>query len=68
MNMKKVAAWIHIVVICLIVGYGSFEMYKGRFEMAFASLPLLMGYYVFFVASRKKAALREDDEDSGDKL
>ena len=61
--MNRVAALIQFVVICLVIGFGTFQMFKGNFEFMFASLPLLMGYYVLLARARRKRELLEEEDD-----
>jgi hypothetical protein len=46
-------ATIQIIVIILIVGFGTWQLYLGHFEQALASFPLLIIYYLF-VTSRQR--------------
>ncbi len=52
--MKRVAAVVQIIVILLIVGYGTYHLYLGNFERSMATLPLLALYYIYLVAQNKK--------------
>ncbi len=51
--MKKTAAIIQIAVVLLLVGFGTYHLYKGNFGVSVATMPLLLVYYVFMVARRK---------------
>jgi hypothetical protein len=61
--MSKPAAVIQIIVVALIVIYSTYQFYRGNFELAFATLPFLMVYYVF-VFGRFRRNLPSDREDS----
>ncbi len=63
--MKRIAAWVQVVIVVLIVGYGTWQLFEGRFEQSFATLPFLFAYYVFVVArlKRKQFDSMEDDQD-----
>jgi hypothetical protein len=52
--MTKTAAIIQIILVLLIVGISTYFFFKGNFEVGLAFLPLLMIYYVFVTARRKK--------------
>jgi len=52
--MKRIQAVIHLIVIILIVGFGTWQLYLGNFEPAFTTLPLLIIYYVFIVARQRR--------------
>jgi hypothetical protein len=53
-KMKRILALIQIVIIILIVGFGTWQLYLGHFELALASFPFLIIYYVFIVAGRNR--------------
>jgi hypothetical protein len=59
--MTKTAAIIQIILVILIVGVSTYYFFKGNFEVGLAFLPLLMIYYVFVTARRKREA-SEDKE------
>jgi membrane protein implicated in regulation of membrane protease activity len=52
--MKRILAVIQIIIIILIVGFGTWQLYLGNFELAFASFPFLVAYYVFVIANRRR--------------
>jgi hypothetical protein len=52
--MKRILAIIQIIVIILIVGFGTWQLYLGNFEPAFASFPLLIIYYVFIISRQRR--------------
>ncbi len=54
--MTKIAAIIQIILVLLIVGISTYFLFKGKFEVGLAFLPLLMIYYVFVTARRKRGA------------
>ncbi len=39
--MKMMAAWIQVILILLIVGYGTWQLFEGRFAQSFVTLPVL---------------------------
>ena len=59
--MTKAAAIIQIILVLLIVGISTYYLFKGNFEVGLAFLPLLMIYYVF-VTARRKRGTPEDRE------
>jgi hypothetical protein len=63
--MKLISAWIQVIVILLIVGYGTWQLFEGRLAQSFATLPFLFAYYVFVIArlKRKQFEGMEDHED-----
>jgi hypothetical protein len=52
--MKRIQAVIQLIVIILIVGFGTWQLYLGHFEQAFATLPFLIIYYVFIVVRQRR--------------
>jgi hypothetical protein len=64
--MKLIAAWIQVVIVLLVVGYGTWQLFKGRFAESFATLPFLFAYYVFVIARLRKKQVQtpEDPDDS----
>lgn len=64
--MKLVAAWLQIIFVVLIVGYGTWQLYRGHFQETFATLPLLFAYYIFVIARSKKRSERSKDDSEPD--
>ena len=52
--MKRILAVIQIIFIILIVGFGTWQLYLGNFELALASFPFLVIYYVFIISSHRR--------------
>jgi hypothetical protein len=52
--MKRILAVIQIVVIILIVGFSTWQLFLGKFELAFACLPFLIIYYVFIISRQRR--------------
>ncbi|NMC75142.1 MAG: hypothetical protein GYA56_12435 [Geobacteraceae bacterium] len=47
--MRKFSAIVQIVIILLIVGFGTYHLYRGNFEVSIATMPFLLVYYVFVI-------------------
>jgi hypothetical protein len=64
--MKLIAAWIQVIIVFLVVGYGTWKLFEGEFAQSFATLPFLFAYYVFVIARlrRKSDHTTEDPDDS----
>jgi hypothetical protein len=64
--MKLIAAWIQVIVVLLIVAYGTWQLFEGNFVQSFATLPFLFAYYVFIVVRlrKKQTSTPEDLEDN----
>jgi len=52
--------------VVLIVGYGTWQLYRGHFQETFATLPLLFAYYIFVIARSKKRSERSKDDSEPD--
>jgi hypothetical protein len=63
--MRLVAAWVQVIVVFLIVAYGTWQLFEGNFDQSFATLPFLFAYYIFVVGRMKKKQLNtmEDPEE-----
>jgi hypothetical protein len=53
--MKRILAIIQIIVIILIVGFGTWQLYLGHFEQALATFPLLIVYYLFVTSRQRRS-------------
>jgi len=62
--VKKVLTIIQLAIIAGIVIYGTVSLYRGDFEGAYATFPILLLYYVWFVARKR----RKDPEQTDDNL
>jgi hypothetical protein len=58
--LKRVAAAIQIIIILCIIGYGTFHLFKGNFEVSVATVPLLIGYYLFMLAVQRRSKSQLD--------
>lgn len=53
--MKRIFAAIQVVIVLLIVGYGTVHLFKGNFEVMMVTVPLLVGYYLCLLAIDKRS-------------
>jgi len=53
-KVKRFPALIQLIVIILIVGFGTWQLFLGNFEPAFSTLPLLLIYYVFVISRQRR--------------
>lgn len=61
--MVRAGAVVQLLFILLIVGFSTYQLFQGRFDLALGLLPLLMVYYIFFtVRNRRKASLPGEKE------
>jgi hypothetical protein len=59
--VKRVFAIIQLAVVAGIIIYGTLCLYRGDFSGAYATLPLLFVYYVWFVAKKIRRRGNETD-------
>jgi uncharacterized membrane protein YkvI len=59
--MFKVTAWVQLIFILLIVGFSTYHLFRGRFELALGVLPFLMVYYIFVTVRRKRKTNLDPD-------
>lgn len=59
--MKKISAVIQIALVLLVIGYGTYHLYQGNFEVSMATLPVLIGYYLFMIARKNRTETRSRD-------
>jgi TRAP-type C4-dicarboxylate transport system permease small subunit len=52
--MKVISAWIQVIFVLLIVGYGTWQLFEGHLQESFSTLPLLFTYYIFVVGRLKR--------------
>jgi hypothetical protein len=45
--MVKVAVAVQVLIVLLIVGYGTWQLFLGNFAASMATFPLLLVYYLF---------------------
>ena len=52
--MTKTSAIIQIIIILAVVGLSTYYFFKGNLEVGLSFLPLLMIYYIFVTARRRR--------------
>lgn len=50
----KTGAIIQIVVVVIILGYGTYQLFLGNFGALMSTMPLLLVYYLFLTYRQKK--------------
>lgn len=45
---------LQVIVIVVILGYGTYQLFHGNFGALMAAMPLLVIYYLFLTARRRK--------------
>ena len=60
--MTRTSAIIQIIIVLVVVGLSTYYFFKGNFEVGLSFLPLLMIYYVFVTARRKRADFEDHKE------
>ncbi len=51
--LGKIAVTVQVLIVLLIVGYGTWQLFMGNFAASMATFPLLLVYY-FFVSARHR--------------
>ncbi len=51
--MGKIAVAVQVVIVVLIIGYGTWQLFLGNFAASMATFPLLLVYY-FLVAAHHR--------------
>ncbi len=51
--MGKIAVTVQVLIVLLIVGYGTWQLFLGNFAASMATFPLLVVYY-FLVTARHR--------------
>jgi hypothetical protein len=60
--MLKAEAVVQLLFILLIVGFSTYQLFQGRFDLALGVLPFLMVYYIFVtVRNRRKASSQKEN-------
>lgn len=62
--MNKSAAVFLLIVVVAMLTYSTVHLFWGNFAKAFAPFPLLILYYVFFLARRKSKTGYDDEDES----
>ena len=62
--MVKAAAVVQLLFILLLVGFSTYQLFQGRFDLALAVLPFLLVYYVFITARKKRKPSPEGDKET----
>lgn len=61
--IRRTAAAVQILIVLIIVGYGTYQLFLGNFAQSYATLPFLIGYYLLIVVWQRKAREREREND-----
>jgi hypothetical protein len=51
--MKKIPAILTLIFACTVIGFGTWALYKGNLEAAFASFPFLLIVYLYVKTQSK---------------
>jgi len=61
--MIKAAAVVQLLFILLIVGFSTYQLFQGRFDLSLGVLPFLLVYYVFITARKRKKPSPEGENE-----
>ena len=59
--MKKILAVIQIALVLLLIGFGTYHLFLGNFEVSMTTIPVLVGYYLFMMARNNRAEARHGE-------
>jgi len=62
--MRRTSAAVQILIMLIVIGYGTYHLFLGNFEVSMSTLPFLVAYYLFVVARQKKHRERGDEDNS----
>ncbi len=67
--MRRTSAAVQIMIILLVIGYGTYHLFLGNFEVSMSTLPFLVAYYMFVVVRqrRNRERHREDGSEADDR-
>lgn len=65
--LRKAAALFQIVIILLVIGFGTYQLYQGNFEASMTTLPFLIVYYLFVTSWQKRVRERDRRDNSNDR-
>lgn len=51
----RIGAVLQILLLLLVIGYGTFELFRGNFVMLMATMPFLLIYYLFLASRRQRS-------------
>ncbi|SPF42162.1 exported hypothetical protein [Syntrophobacter sp. SbD1] len=60
--MKKFFPIIQLAFVAVVVFYGTFCLFRGDFVGAYSTFPLLLFYWVWFVARKRRKNLEKPDD------
>ncbi|MDD2320634.1 MAG: hypothetical protein PHO83_11345, partial [Geobacteraceae bacterium] len=55
------------VIILLVIGFGTYQLYQGNFEASMTTLPFLIVYYLFVTSWQKRVRERDRRDNSNDR-
>lgn len=60
--MRRTSAVVQILIILLVIGYGTYQLFLGNFEVSMSTLPFLVAYYMFVVVRQRRNREQENQE------
>ena len=61
-RLKKTATIVQIVIVSLLIIYGTVNLFTGHFEASLITFPFLLFYYVYVVARLKRDRQFQDND------
>ncbi len=63
--MKKISAVIQIIFVLSLVGFGTYHLFTGNFQLSVATIPVLVFYYLFLLSRQKRTVPGRDGDQQG---
>ena len=51
---SRIAALLQVLVVLAVIGYGTFELFRGNFTVMMATMPFLLIFYLFLTYRRRR--------------
>ena len=63
--VMRALIWVHILIILGLIGYSTYFLFKGDFEQALLTYPILILYYLVFARRSIQGPSSSSEEDDG---
>lgn len=50
----RIGALLQVILLLVVLGYGTFELFRGNFVVMMATMPFLLIYYLFLTTRSKR--------------
>jgi hypothetical protein len=63
--VMRALVWVHILIILGLIGYSTYSLFKGDFEQALLTYPILILYYLVFAKRSINSPSSSSEGDDG---